>query len=177
MLTRRTALRAGGLLLAGLAAPPIVRAIGAAAAVEIRMRATADGSDVWFDPVGIFVERGQTVRWIVEHDVHTTTAYHPRNDNHPLRIPEGAEPWDSGFLMDVGSRFEITPMVEGVYDYYCAPHEIAGMVGRLVVGRAVGPGTRPLQAAIPEAARRAFPAPERIVAERIVRRTGPSRHS
>lgn len=177
MPTRRACLRAGGLLLAGLGAPSIVRALGAPAVVEIRMRAAPDGSDVWFDPIGAYVERGQTVRWIVEQDVHTSTAYHPHNDGHPLRIPESAAPWDSGFLIEPGNRFEITPTVEGVYDYYCAPHEIAGMVGRLVVGRATGPGARPPQAAVPDAARLAFPAAERILKERIVRRTGPARHS
>ena len=30
--------------------------------------------------------------------------------------------------------------VEGVYDYFCAPHEMAGMVGRIIVGR---PGAQP----------------------------------
>ena len=28
----------------------------------------------------------------------------------------------------------MTFTVEGVYDYYCVPHEHAGMVGRIVVG-------------------------------------------
>jgi hypothetical protein len=33
---------------------------------------------------------------------------------------------------------------EGVYDYFCKPHEAAGMVGRIVVGNpGSGPGTRP----------------------------------
>lgn len=181
MIARRTCLKAGGLALAGLFAPAIVRAVGAPAIVEIAMRAKPDGSDMWFDPIGAFVEPGQTVRWTVEQDVHTSTAYHPKNDNHSLRIPERAQPWDSGYLVEPGSRFEVTLRIEGVYDFFCAPHEQAGMVGRLVVGHPGGPGTRPFDyfkndpaarnwLEVPQPARAAFPAVERIVRERIVHR-------
>jgi plastocyanin len=137
--TRRTFLAAGGLTLAGLAAPAVLRAVGP---VEIQMRATARGEEVWFDPIGVWIPAGQTVRWVLHHDVHTTTAYHPKNDHHSLRIPESATPWDSGFLVQPGAHFDVTFSAEGVYDYYCMPHEQAGMVGRIVVGRPHGPGTR-----------------------------------
>jgi hypothetical protein len=114
--------------------------------------------------------------------VHTTTAYHPRNDHHSLRIPEGAAPWDSGFLLKPGAHFDVTFTVEGVYDYYCMPHEQAGMVGRIIVGRPHGPGALPFDyfkgrpdaggwKPVPEAAQRAFPDVERIMATRIVRRS------
>lgn len=43
-------------------------------------------------------------------------------------------PWDSGFLLPEES-FEVRLDHPGVYDYYCIPHEHAGMVGRIVVGR------------------------------------------
>ena len=33
--------------------------------------------------------------------------------------------------------------VPGVYDYFCMPHEEAGMVGRLIVGQPIGPGSQP----------------------------------
>lgn len=52
-------------------------------------------------------------------------------------------PWDSGFLVNDRDRFEITLTVEGVYDYFCLPHEAGGMVGRIVVGRPGGPGALP----------------------------------
>src|SRR5947208_16776005 len=107
------------------------------------MRSDVLGSRVWFDPIGLYVEPGVTVRWIVRENVHTATAYHPRNDNHPLRIPEGAVPWDSGFLVHPGDHFDVTLTVPGVYDYYCMPHEEVGMVGRIVVGQPIGPGAEP----------------------------------
>ena len=179
MHTRRRFLTAGGLAAACLAIPVAVRAKGV---VEIQMRASARGEAVWFDPIGLRVTPGQTVRWVLHHDVHTTTAYHPKNDHHSLRIPEGAEPWDSGFLVRAGASFDVTFTVEGVYDYYCGPHEAAGMVGRLVVGRPSGPGTLPFDyfknrpggaawKSVPEAAQAALPSVAAIMAHGIVRRT------
>jgi hypothetical protein len=132
------------------------------------------------------IQPGQTVRWITESpgNPHTTTAYHPRNAKHSLRIPEKAQPWDSGFLLKEGDHFEVTLTVEGVYDYFCLPHEAAGMVGRIVVGRPSGPGTLPFDyftgrpasrdwLSVPDAARHAFPPIETIVRQRVVRHRGP----
>jgi plastocyanin len=177
-MTRRRFLAGGGLALAGLAAPWRARPEGL---VEIRMRSDPRGEEVWFDPIGVLIEPGQTVRWIVSENVHTTTAYHPKNAHHSLRIPEGAAPWDSGFLINPGDHFEVRLTVEGIYDYFCQPHELAGMVGRLIVGKPTGPGALAFdyfeghpEAAdwlpVPEAARRAFPQIDRIVREGVIRR-------
>lgn len=103
--------------------------------VEIRMRLAHQGAVVWFEPVGLRVGPGATVRWVVERGAHTATAYHPDKGDYPLRIPEYAAPWDSGYLTAKGERFEHTFRQEGVYDYFCRPHEAAGMVGRIVVAR------------------------------------------
>jgi plastocyanin len=122
------------------------------------------------------------VRWVNEANVHTSTAYHPANDGHALRIPEAAEPWDSGYLVGPGDRFEVTLTVPGVYDYFCVPHEIAGMVGRIIVGRPGGPATLPFDdfqgdpasrdwRPVPKAAQAAFPPIEAIMKERLVRAT------
>ena len=181
-LGRRAVLRIGGLLLAGLAAPAALRPVRAGGVVEIRLRSDTLGTKVWFDPIGLLIEPGQTVRWVNEANVHTSTAYHPANDGHALRIPEAAEPWDSGYLVEPGDRFEVTLTVPGVYDYFCAPHEAAGMVGRIIVGRPVGPGTLPFDyfeddpatrhwRPVPRAAQATFPAIEAIMSERMVRTT------
>lgn len=180
MLGRRAFVGAGGLLLAGLGTGrPIARA-RAADMVEIRMMSDALGAAVWFDPIGVLVQPGTTVRWVLDGNVHTATAYHPANDGHGLRIPEQAEPWDSGYLVDPGASFAVTLTVPGVYDYFCAPHEHGGMVGRIIVGTPTGPGARPFdwfagrpEAAdwlpVPEAAQAAFPPVETIMAEKVVR--------
>ena len=84
---------------AALFAPRLAR--GADGVVEIAMAGRGDGSHVWFDPVGVLVRPGQTVRWTNREagNVHTATAYHPANFDRPLRIPEAAIPWNSDYLM------------------------------------------------------------------------------
>ena len=44
---------------------------------------------------------GQTVRWTNRDrgNSHTVTAYHPENFERPLRIPAGARPWNSDYLL------------------------------------------------------------------------------
>ena len=90
MMTRREVLVAGGVMTVGLVAPGWARA---ADVVEIQMKANAAGTQTWFDPIGVHIMPGQTIRWVLKENVHTTTAYHPRNDMHSLRIPEAAAPW------------------------------------------------------------------------------------
>jgi plastocyanin len=103
MPTRREFLKSGRLALVGLDVPSTARVAvlytsRAAQVVEIYMKSDPLGTKVWFDPIGVYIEPGRTVRWIVSENVHTTSAYHPRNNNHSLRIPPNATPWGSGFL-------------------------------------------------------------------------------
>ncbi len=171
-LTRRAALGSGGLLLAGLALPALLRA--APEPLTVELRSDPDGASVWFDPVGLFVEPGRPVRWVNRENVHTVTAYHPANGKRALRMPEAAEPWDSGYLVDPGAVFERRFEIPGVYDYFCIPHEAAGMVGRLVVGEPTGPGAEPFEyfrardpapdwTPVPEPGRAILPDPAEIV--------------
>lgn len=91
-----------------------------------------------FEPGIVHLEPGATVEWtVVENHRHTVTAYHPDTYG-PQRIPESAEPWDSGHLRE-GHSFEWTFEHEGIYDYVdtytlCATHESLGAVGRVIVG-------------------------------------------
>lgn len=128
---RRVLLTAGGGLLVCAA---FLRRATAADELTISMAGTPSGSHVWFRPRGVLIHPGQAVRWINNDagNVHTVTAYHPQN-NRPLRIPAQASSWNSDYLMPDAS-FVMVFDVPGVYDYYCIPHEHAGMVGRIVVG-------------------------------------------
>ncbi|MGH7211352.1 MAG: plastocyanin/azurin family copper-binding protein [Acetobacteraceae bacterium] len=168
-------LEAGGVILAGLGLSA-ARCAAAESVVEIHMRSDLGGGVVGFDPVGLLIEPGQTVRWICDANVHTTTAYAPKYDHHSLRIPQNAQPWNSDFLLP-GQHYEVRLTVEGVYDYFCAPHEIAGMVGRIIVGKAIGPGMLPFDyfkaahpdwMAVPPAAQAAFPSTQEILQRKIV---------
>lgn len=140
-ISRRTFTAAAGSLLAMPAVMRLARAHDGVA--HIGMKSDEIGAHVWFDPVGLLVEPGTVIEWTLRENVHTATAYHPANDRHSLRIPESATPWDSGFLVEPGSQFSVTLTEPGVYDYYCAPHEAAGMVGRIIVGEPSGPGAQP----------------------------------
>lgn len=175
-LTRRGLLAGAGGAFSWSFWPGRVQAQSSGQAVEIHMKSDAAGAVVGFDPVGVFLQPGQTVRWICDVNVHTTTAYSLKNDNHSLRIPESADSWASDFLLP-GQTFDIKLTVEGVYDYFCAPHEMAGMVGRLIVGNAVGPGSLPFDyfvaqgrkwTPVPPAAQKAFPTVAEIERRSIV---------
>lgn len=174
-ISRRTILRIGGGVLAGLAAPRLALA---AEPVEIRMQGNTDGSHVWFDPVGVRIQPGGTIRWVNldPGNSHTATAYHPKYFERPLRIPKRAEPWNSDYLLP-NESFSVTLTAEGVYDFFCVPHEHAGMVGRIIVGQperspagdqsGQSSGGEP----IPEIALQAFPPIDEIMRRGVVRRT------
>ena len=97
-------------------------------------------SEPWpeFTPQIVHVEPGATVEWLVETGRHDVTGYH--EDNHPPhRTPDGVEAWESEYLTGPGSSYERTFDVQGVYDsvdrqQVCISHEVAGNVGRVVVG-------------------------------------------
>ncbi|MDF1609931.1 plastocyanin/azurin family copper-binding protein [Hoeflea sp. YIM 152468] len=138
MLSRRKTLVLGGGAFAALVQP---RLSSAAAREVIEMRGTARGEHIWFSPQGLAVAVGTTLRFVNRDpgNSHTATAYHESLYGRARRIPAAATPWDSDFLLP-DEMFETTLNVPGVYDYYCIPHEMGGMLGRIVVGQPGDPG-------------------------------------
>jgi len=173
---RRRFLTSSGVLAA--VALPVV-ALGRVAAAEptvIKMAGLPDGSDVWFDPIGLLIRPGQMVRWINRDmgNSHTVTAYHPALFGRSRRVPMHANPLSSDYLLPDGD-FTVMLSEPGVYDYYCRPHEHAGMVGRIVVGdlRAKDWWQTSLLKSdpnLPKAAMDVFPSIAEIVKKRFVRR-------
>jgi len=155
-------------LLAGVAAALALPA-RAAGPVEIVMQGDADGAHVWFDPAGLLVPPGATVRWTNRDpgNAHTATAYHPANFDRPRRIPEAASPWNSDYLLP-GETFETMLTAPGIYDFFCIPHEHAGMVGRIVVGAAPVDWQGWPDGDLPAAALAAFPDVGAIIAKGTV---------
>lgn len=161
-ITRRRFLKLMGLAAAAGAAAHLwhggqtVAQNGKTFAVGLRVK---NGAFV-FDPVALRLAPGDTITWFQIVDLHSTTAYHPSNRKE-LRIPERAKPWDSGILGTSGRGLTFSQKfdTEGVYDYFCIPHEVLGMVGRFLVGKpdAGGPASKPLSQGIPPAGQRVLP--------------------
>jgi len=121
--------------------------------------------DFFFDPLGLVLHKGDRVVWLeVEdglNDGHTATAFHPKFDK-VLRIPKAATAWGSGFLFDPNAQWERRFSTLGVHDYFCIPHEDTGMVGRIVVDEASGPGAQPLNVGLSAAAQATMPSLEEL---------------
>ncbi|MDS0296614.1 plastocyanin/azurin family copper-binding protein [Halogeometricum luteum] len=99
-----------------------------------------EGSQYYFDPIGLFVETGDTVSFKIRSGNHSATAYQKGNGPASVtRIPDGAQAFDSGTLSERGATFQHTFETTGTFDYYCIPHKTLGMVGRIVVGKPRGP--------------------------------------
>ena len=127
----------------------------------------------YFDPAGLFVEPGTTVQWL-GIGRRSMAAFHPSNNNHELRIPERAEPFNSAKAATPGGGVEWKFEVEGTYDYYCELQESLGMVGRIIVGKPGGPGEKPPGYGNREGRSVMYPDAERLLAylksEEIVRK-------
>ena len=78
-------------------------------------------SGLRFDPSAVTISPGTTVRWINDAAIfHTVT-------------PDGHTEWERATLSQSGETFEHTFETEGTFDYFCEPHESAGMVGSITV--------------------------------------------
>ncbi|WP_458206955.1 plastocyanin/azurin family copper-binding protein [Haladaptatus sp. NG-SE-30] len=129
---------------------------GGAAAGSVASEAVAQGQqtidmtdDLVFDPDSVTVAPGTTVVWQNVGSIgHSVTAYQDQ-------IPGEAEYFASGDFdseeaarqaypegdIGGGGQYQHTFEVEGTYEYFCIPHESAGMLGTIEVGE--GGGTTP----------------------------------
>ncbi len=108
----------------------------------IRERENAPIPEFYFEPTGLYVEPGDTVRFNLATPHHNVNAYHPAF-GYTQRVPDEVPPYSSPIL-GVGEYWLYTFEREGVHNLMCAPHELFGMVGTVVVGSATGPGANPV---------------------------------
>jgi pseudoazurin len=80
-----------------------------------------DGQRNWFEPAVLFIEPGDTVRFVATDKAHNSES---------LVVPEGGETWKGKLNQEVTA----TLTVEGLYAYKCLPHFGLGMVGLVAVG-------------------------------------------
>ncbi len=106
------------------------RATGAGNIIAVEMN-----NKLRFVPTEIRIEVGDTVEWRnVQSIPHTVTADPKRTANsRNVELPDGAEPFDSGWVMG-GQSFRYTFRNPGVYRYVCRPHERRRMLGTVIVG-------------------------------------------
>lgn len=170
-MNRRMVMTQGAVLLGAACLRPSQTMATATALIE--MKGTPRSEAVWFTPVGLAVAPGTTIPFGNRDpgNSHTATTYHPDILDRLQRIPDPAQAGDSGQLLP-GEEYEVRLTVPGVYDLYCQPHEHAGMVARIVVGRpGQDPGWQgPTTGAgnLPEAALAAFPPVDATVAQGAV---------
>jgi plastocyanin len=138
---RRTVLRATG----SLAVPGTAALAGCTGGGDDESTPPANtvdmvtkGTTYYFDPIGLYVDAGETVTFRIESGNHSAVAYtesHLKSDER--RIPGGAEGWRTDTIRrgSVSHTFETA----GTHDYYCGPHKSFEMVGRIVVGSPGGP--------------------------------------
>jgi len=86
----------------------------------------------YFDPVGLHASSGDVVQFTFDSPDHTVTSYHEAL-GFPTRVPGEAPPFSSP-IAAVGGAWLYRFDHEGVYDLYCGPHHVLGMVMRVVVG-------------------------------------------
>jgi len=91
-------------------------------------------TDDWtYEPEKVTIEAGQTIRWDSDSIyMHTVTADPRKAKPEHVKLPNGAEAFDSGEIQP-GESFSRTFTVPGRYRYFCIPHEAAGMIGEIEV--------------------------------------------
>lgn len=103
--------------------------------VEIEMHADLANNLYYFDPIGVKINPGDTVRWVNKSENMPHNAQSVDG-----KIPAGAEPFTGPMLTTVGETYEHTFTTPGTHVYFCLPHQALGMYGVIVVGEPGGPG-------------------------------------
>ncbi len=94
---------------------------------EVTVAVGPDGSLV-YEPVYLRVDSGTTINFEFESPSHNVKP-ESQPDGGELEGTEGGEME----TVDQGETYSVTLETEGVYTYYCGPHETTGMKGGISV--------------------------------------------
>jgi plastocyanin len=124
---RRTALRAAaGLAVAGTAG--LAGCSGGGSESNGNTVLVGPENQLVYEPAELTVTVGDTVTWVWESDTHNVVpSSQPDSANW-----SGTEGGDDQ-LYDQGHEYSYTFETAGTYEFYCTPHESAGMTGTITV--------------------------------------------
>jgi halocyanin-like protein len=92
--------------------------------VTVEVGVDANGGAFGFGPAAVHVDNGATVQW----------EWTGEGGGHNV-VSDGDGPLDSGSTVSsAGVNYEYTFEEDGIYNYYCAPHQGLNMKGSVVVG-------------------------------------------
>jgi plastocyanin len=113
--------------LASPAASPVAAVPAPSATVELT-------PDFTFNPDKVSIKTGQAVRWVNQGRSPQTVTGDPARatDKNSVKLPAGAQPWDSGVL-NAGEDFTHVFDTPGMYQYFSMPQEQKPMTGQVVV--------------------------------------------
>lgn len=94
--------------------------------VTVAVGSEANGGYFGFGPAAIRVDPGTTVVW----------EWTGEGNSHNVVAEDGS--FESELYSAPGETFEHTFESEGIYKYYCVPHQSLGMLGAVVVGGSGG---------------------------------------
>ena len=128
------------------AATTATGATGVAAAQEGQSKTVEMNDDLKFVPAELTIAPGTTVVWEnVGSIVHSVTAYEDEIPDEASYFTSGGfdaeQPARSAYpdsSIEGGGTYEYTFDTEGTFDYFCIPHETAGMTGSISVQQGGG---------------------------------------
>lgn len=113
----------------------VATTIGGAQAKEhtVKVITDYDNMRMYFDPLNITIQKGDTVTWINQAD----------EDHNIITFPDGfpikGKGFESPYLTKKDEKWSHTFDAVGTYNYHCIPHLFMGMRGNVIVDQASSP--------------------------------------
>merc|ERR1719359_1161744 len=105
-------------------------AVAFAANADVGVKLGSDAGGLVFEPATVEIAKGESVVW-------TNNAGFPHNivfDEDAIPAGENAEKLSrEDYLNAPGEQFKMKFNTPGTYEYYCEPHQGAGMKGKVIV--------------------------------------------